>query len=128
MKYSLLFYSLILSAILLLLGSIMLINRVPYILTLSSFILSFILIITSYFIYNRNIIAEFIGLFLSIILIISSSISQAHIKALLDINLYNFSNFLLVIIMVFAFYVFPIIYIAIFLIKYYKNKGLSKRV
>ncbi|QGA55165.1 hypothetical protein GFS03_11570 [Sulfolobus sp. E5-1-F] len=105
----LIYFSLILTAISLLIGSIMLLNLVPRILTIGTLAIVAFLII-SLFTINKYAVLKYILLILAILAIIISSSSKAHIQAFREFgqSLYITT---LDILMILGFYVGPILYI-----------------
>ncbi|ARM75070.1 hypothetical protein [Acidianus manzaensis] len=101
---------LILSSISLVLGGILLIGHVPYILTISTFVVVVILISLSFLILKGYKIAIHIGGLLGILAILSSSLSEAHLQALLQFGSSAYIS-ILDILMILGFYLFPIIYL-----------------
>ncbi|MEM1645089.1 MAG: hypothetical protein QXL96_04330 [Ignisphaera sp.] len=102
------------TAISLLIGSILLIGKVPLFLTIGSFIVVGALIVFTFLILRGKATFGYVTLAVMILLIISSSISNAHLAALQS---FGSSLYIIVIdiLMVLGFYIFPILYIVTFI-------------
>jgi len=102
------------SAISLLIGSILLIGRVPIVLTIGSIIVVIILSLSAALILKGYKSPRVVVLVIMLLLIISSTASPAHLSSL---ALFGSSIYITVLdtLMILGFYVFPILYIIDFL-------------
>lgn len=95
----------------------MLLDRVPTILSISTFIVVVILLALAFFIYKGYSIAIHIGGVLGILAIISSATARSHNTALLEFGTSTYIT-ILDILMILGFYLFPAIYIYFWIRKY----------
>ncbi len=106
-------YSIILSIISLIFGGILLLGKVPIILSIGTFsIVSLLLVLL--ILLNKFTITKYILLFLALLAIIASSVSTAHLNALEEIGSSEYIT-VLDILMILGFYVGPILYILSFI-------------
>lgn len=116
--YSLL---LILSGFCLTIGGILLIGKIPYLLTISTFIVVLVLVTLAIMIIRGYTFSIHLGAILGIMAIISSATSTAH-----NIALLKFGSSLYIttldILMVLGFYLFPAIYIFIWISQYVRKR------
>ncbi|MEM0011793.1 MAG: hypothetical protein QXY87_02550 [Saccharolobus sp.] len=105
----LIYFSLILTAVSLLVGSIMLLNFVPRIFTVGTLVIV-VFLITSLFLINKYRFLKYILFILAILAIIISSSSGAHIQAFREFGQSLYIT-VLDVLMILGFYVGPILYI-----------------
>jgi hypothetical protein len=108
----------LLSSFTLAIGSIalLLFSVIPPIFPIGGLITSLIMFSLSLLIFFRKKIAEIIAFSINVLLIISSSLSSAHVNSLLQIG-HGLIITILDVLMVLSFYVFPGVYITLFLYK-----------
>ncbi|MDT7875304.1 MAG: hypothetical protein RQ872_01120 [Sulfolobaceae archaeon] len=120
-----LYLPLIGSAISIVIGSILLIGKVPVILTIGSGVSSTILFLIAYLISRGYKMAEYLGLLLTFLEIVSTSLTPAHINSILEFGSSVYVS-VIDVFTVLAFYLFPIIYIIYFIVYIVKqNKETS---
>ncbi|QIW25102.1 hypothetical protein EWF20_13795 [Sulfolobus sp. S-194] len=108
-----LFIPMIGSAIVLSIGGILLINKVPLIISLGTLIAVLLFLISFLLIYKEYKAGYYLGLVLSILAILSSVTSTTHDKALLAFGSSLYIS-ILDILMLLGFYLFPVLYIILF--------------
>ncbi|BCU69401.1 hypothetical protein [Stygiolobus caldivivus] len=108
-----LYYPLIFSAITIGLGTILLLNRVPIIITLGSVLDITLLLISSYFIYKNIKYSSLFGLIISVLQILGNSTDPTHLRALSEFGTTLYLSTLDVL-MILSFYAFPLLYILLF--------------
>ncbi len=114
---------LISSAVSLLIGGILLIGKVPNILTIGTMIVVVALILIAFFISKYNNLVH-VGGILGILAIISSATAPAHNEALLNFGKSAYIS-ILDILMVLGFYIFPAIYIYFWVFAIVKRKTIT---
>ncbi|MBB5253883.1 hypothetical protein [Sulfurisphaera ohwakuensis] len=108
-----LFIPMIGSAIALSLGGILLINKVPFIISLGTLIAVLLFLTSSLLIYKEHKSGYYLGLVLSILSILASATSTTHDRALLAFGSSLYIS-ILDILMLLGFYFFPVLYIILF--------------
>lgn len=94
-------------------GGLLLIHTVPLILSIGTLIAIILFLFTSYLIYKGKKIGFYLGFLFSLTSILSSIVSYAHDKALLEFGSSIFIS-ILDILMILGFYFFPFLYIILF--------------
>jgi hypothetical protein len=88
-------------------------GSVPLGLTISTYVVILVLLVLTYLVERGNRIAEGIGALMGVLAIVSSSLSQAHLSALLQFGS-DLHLSLLDVLMVLGFYVFPATYLVLY--------------
>ena len=108
-----LYIPLIGSAISLGIGGILLLHVVPFLISLGTLVAILLLLLSALLIAKNYKVGEYLGLILSILAILASATSSVHDEALLKFGTSLYIS-ILDILMVLGFYLFPVLYIALF--------------
>lgn len=111
-----LYFPIMASDVTIILGTILLLNKVPFLITVGSIIDIVLLTIAAYLIYKGIKYSDVLGFVLSIIQILGNSTDPVHLRALNEFGTTLYLS-ILDILMVLSFYVFPLTYITMFLMK-----------